>query len=39
MRSRTLFQKEPIANMKVGKGNNFTEEHTAVTVYALKAHG
>ena len=40
MRSRKLFQKEHLANMKkVGKGNNFIEEHKAVTVHAMKAHG
>jgi hypothetical protein len=39
VRSRKLFQKEHIANMKVGEGNNFIEEHKAVTVFAMKAHG
>lgn len=40
VRSRKLFQKEHITNVKkVGKGNNFIEEHKAVTVFAMKACG
>ena len=39
MRSRKLFQKEHIANVKkVGKGNSFNKEHKVVPVYAMKEH-
>jgi hypothetical protein len=36
---KKVISKEHVANMKVGKGNNFIEEHKAVTVFAMKAHG